>query len=69
MEHGRLLAALRAEHLANAMAIATPGVELELEAADATLEGVDEDAFAFLWPNGARFFFSHESLLIGIILQ
>ena len=51
MEHWRLLAALWAEHSADAMAVAPPGVKLKLQAATPALEGVDVDAFAVFRPD------------------
>ena len=51
VEHWRLLAALGAEHAADAMAVAPPGVKLKLQAATPALEGVDEDAFTVLRPD------------------
>jgi hypothetical protein len=51
VEHGRLLAALWAEHAAYAMAVAPPGVKLKLQAATPALKGVDEDAFAVFRPD------------------
>jgi hypothetical protein len=43
------------------MAVAPPGVELKLEAADLALKGVDKDAFALLGPDRTRLF-RHDTL-------
>src|SRR5690606_11657121 len=59
VEHGRALAALGTEDAAHAVAVAQPGVKLELQPAHAALECVDEDALAVFGSNGTRSF-SHE---------
>jgi hypothetical protein len=48
-----MLAAFWAEDCTNAVAVAPPGIELELQAALPALEGVNEDAFAVLRPDRA----------------